>query len=540
MSKLKLVIGLNGSGKTKYFEDKYFNSKRLSQFNIEINDNAMYVPAGALLKKLESEENVLFSSLIKENKDNVDMVTSQLALIVGAHETNKKPQVNDFENWPSDWYENQDYVSRFINGITNHHNLNNYSYNKIQTTYRNFLSVNIKAWANKNIAPEEMFLKYIKNQLFSISASMTEVDEFFMSKVIAKLDIEDDLNKFNEILKRFKLNTKYMCEIKSESISRSIKVGLHDNNDNIINYDFLSTGEKTLLNIASAIFISNVSNQNNIDTLILDEPDAFLNAASIDELITNLKNIDLKTFIITHNPITVEVYKDNVLFIENQAKPKEISNRLAINKLLADSETINVRKVDDILVFCEAKNDARFYYKHNINSNTLSFSPVSTNNEKGGITEIDNIKKAFDKINIKTVRFIKDCDGEDASACTNKADSNVVVNPDRRELENYWFDPVQVAITMRNNPEDFVEKVSEIFGRDELIEKTYSIDGKTKTFNLPKSFLFSKLKGKNMTKPAKEWVDYLKEIQYDLNINKLIQSKVLFKEVVDMIDDIIK
>lgn len=239
---------------------------------------------------------------------------------------------------------------------------------------------------------------------------------------------------------------KYSFEKPNENLTQPLKARLVDNNNNAIEYQNLSSGEKILLTLSLFILQRSIS-EKFPKVLLLDEIDATLHPSLCENLIETLKNNLItkgtKLIFATHNPSTIafcDEIVDGIFVIENSGKIEPQSKEKAISILSSGLVTLSqgnsfldilLSEPDkELFIFTEGENTT--YLKH-------TSKLFLDKNQINKIKIIDNIKNVssdsqlkilfdfFTKLNHqKKVLFVWDCDCSKNKSIRNLKTSNNV------------------------------------------------------------------------------------------------------------------
>ncbi|HBR1446546.1 TPA: AAA family ATPase [Klebsiella pneumoniae] len=143
---------------------------------------------------------------------------------------------------------------------------------------------------------------------------------------------------------------------------------VNSNDDSPIDLNNLSSGEKTLLWLALAIFNSQYHNNTASiipKILLMDEPDAFLHpkmVLKLYETLTSFKNkFNFFIIITTHSPTTVALAPNDSIYLVDKNTVNIIEKDKAISDLLDGVSQISVKPENRRQVFVESQYDANVY-----------------------------------------------------------------------------------------------------------------------------------------------------------------------------------
>lgn len=230
----------------------------------------------------------------------------------------------------------------------------------------------------------------------------------------------------------------------------TFKFELHDPVQKIaIQPNDLSTGEKTLMSLALAIY-NTENDMDKVELLILDEPDAALHPSMSKLMIEILyedicKNKGIPVIISTHSPATVACTPATSLFkiSKDNHKPQPCSLEDSIGMLATGIPNFRVSVEDRRQVFVEGKYDVEYYEKlFNILSRVESFPtkpqflPPHTR-EGTNCSDVEKIVSAMTAAGNDLVYGLIDSDRKKHS----KENIIVLGNGNRYAIENYLFEP---------------------------------------------------------------------------------------------------
>ncbi|MBN8179979.1 ATP-binding protein [Roseibium aggregatum] len=224
-----------------------------------------------------------------------------------------------------------------------------------------------------------------------------------------------------------------------------------------IDFKHLSSGEKTLLFIATAMY--HINRENVFPSLLLlDEPDNTLHPKMISTMLEILQNIvlpntSLGVMVITHNPTTCALSPENSIFVMNPdtRRPEKRTIDEAVSALSVGIPTLSIRKEDERQVVVEANIDADLYslawsivenYSSDLElKGRLNFIPSGPDKKQGNCDRAIHFCQAMRGAGSRTIFALIDRDK------SNKTKSPVFVAGDgeRYSIENYFLSPILIA-----------------------------------------------------------------------------------------------
>lgn len=230
------------------------------------------------------------------------------------------------------------------------------------------------------------------------------------------------------------------------------------NTDTNISMNELSSGEKTIMSLAMAVYIASEGGRLP-DLLLLDEPDASLHPEFSQLLIeiltkTIVEKIGIKVVITTHSPSTVAMAPENSVFeIDKITRtPTLVSNYHALRTLTSGTEFLSVSFEKRRQIFVESKYDVKYYQiLFNITSRKVkySFQPIflEPHNGSSNCTDVINIVTKLHEVGNSLVRGIIDYD------TTNKPTDAIVIlgENNRYAIDNYIIEPLYVCLSLIKN-----------------------------------------------------------------------------------------
>lgn len=229
---------------------------------------------------------------------------------------------------------------------------------------------------------------------------------------------------------------------------------LYDTQGREIHWNNISSGEKTLIQLACWLLYKSLSSDAFPVILLLDEPDASLHPAMVKNLLSVITNsfvqdMGIKVLMSTHSPTTIALAPIGSIFeLKKNPTNVEAINRDDAIGILSDG--LVVVGVNTKYVFLEGKNDPDFYqsqYNSELRNHefqaipSLIFTPISVA-PPGGVKELIKTVDRLDKTGLKgKVKGVIDLDKG------NKGSANIEVLK-RYSIENYIFDPLIVGLSL--------------------------------------------------------------------------------------------
>ena len=210
-----------------------------------------------------------------------------------------------------------------------------------------------------------------------------------------------------------------------------------------IKIEDLSSGEQTLLGIATFIFDQQQKHNSNF-ILLLDEVDTNLHPSMVQKLLNLIQNIfikeyNLKVFLVTHSPTTIALAPDNagifVMHRPNEADKQriaEVSKSEALGVLTEGYATLEqgIKLLDqvakyDVSIFSEGDNIEYLKKAKELfggkNKNKIEIVSINdgSGENKSGKNNLKNYFDLFSRVDHKNiVFFVLDCDVRDKKDST--------------------------------------------------------------------------------------------------------------------------
>jgi hypothetical protein len=232
----------------------------------------------------------------------------------------------------------------------------------------------------------------------------------------------------------------------------------------IVHPDGLSSGEKVLLALASAIYHGEDKRQSveRPAVLLLDEVDATLHPAMSKDLVRVLSEVlvaqfGIKVIATTHSPSTVAFAPEGSVFLMQPQEPRlsPVSKSTAINSLTQGVPTLAIDYEGRRQVLVEAAADAAVYQvcfdallpdlKTERSLNFIAAGGATEKGDQGG--GCTNVKRLIEELRNggnKSIFGLIDWDGKN----TGSEELAVFAEGKRYALENFVLDPLIVAATI--------------------------------------------------------------------------------------------
>lgn len=234
-------------------------------------------------------------------------------------------------------------------------------------------------------------------------------------------------------------------------------------NDVAISFDDLSSGEKVLMSLATAIYTTTEGGKFP-DLLLLDEPDAALHPQFSKLLIevlteTLVKKAGIRVIITTHSPSTVAMAPDDSVFEINKTTrtPIKVRNSDAVRTLTEGVDFLRISYENRRLIFVEHKNDVMYFngiFNASSRLHKFTFQPIFIEPHSGtsNCTDVKNIINNLRSAGNDLAWGIIDFDNENKST-----DSIIVLGGGARyAIEHYLLDPLYVCLCLiRNSKKTF-------------------------------------------------------------------------------------
>lgn len=310
-------------------------------------------------------------------------------------------------------------------------------------------------------------LPNIKSQLFSSNLTFL----YFQYHNRLKLGLETKeapWKTFNAIVEAadFKYRLKEP-KYNDESIECKIKL-LDTENENVIDVNMLSSGERTIMSLLLALYNSKTDTQFP-QVLLLDEPDSSLHPSMTQQMLDVLQNVfvkekGVKVIMTTHSPSTIALTPEISIYRMDRKLGRLVKEEKgkAIKSLTKGLNSLSVYYENRKNVFVESKVD-QYYFEQIYNTlnnlekldKDLILEFIPTGNEKnkniegGGSTTVRSITNSLSKN--ESIFGLIDFDN------SNNGNKKIFIlgNKNRYSIENYIFDPIYIALFM------LIEKFSE-------------------------------------------------------------------------------
>lgn len=262
----------------------------------------------------------------------------------------------------------------------------------------------------------------------------------------------------NEVLEMANLTYK-ISEPDTNNYDTTYFMYLTDTNTNTkIKFNELSSGERTIMSLAMAVYIASEGGRLP-DLLLLDEPDASLHpefSKLLIEILTKtiVEKVGIRVLMTTHSPSTVAMAPENCIFeIDRISRtPTSVSNYHALRTLTNGTTYLNVSFEKRRQIFVESKYDVKYYQKlFNIVSRKekYSFQPIflEPHNGSSNCTDVKNIVTKLREVGNDLVYGIIDYD------TSNKPENAIVIlgGNNRYAIDNYIIEPIYVCLSLIKN-----------------------------------------------------------------------------------------
>jgi len=273
-------------------------------------------------------------------------------------------------------------------------------------------------------------------------------------------EVQNPVNMFNEILEMCKSKFRIIYnESENDFIIQPLKI---QNNGAIHDTQSLSSGEKTILTIALAMYNVQIGGKFP-EVLLLDEPDSMLHPSMakifidvVEKWLVGEKKVQV--IMTTHSPSTVALAPESSLFFMEHGVgyPQKIDRESAI-KSLTDGLQLRVSPQDEMQVFVESDYDEYYYdtiYRITINDlpknkqlHFVSSGHTKIASDGSRVATCDQvilITKKLREYKNTNVWGIVDWDKKQTN------EPFVVVNGSkfRYAIENYLIDPILIALAL--------------------------------------------------------------------------------------------
>lgn len=360
--------------------------------------------------------------------------------------------------------------------------------NQLQSEFRNFLSGNQEFRGKK-----KFIFEYLKNNGISYDSSVEKFksnipEDFYLDEdnlmshklgyvfreyyrnfaetlVNASnnnLPIDEEVEKFKKnkgeepwhIFNKMMITAGLNFTVKEPTTIEKHPILLFDTQGRNIQWSNISSGEKTLIQLACWLLYTTVSRNSFPKVLLLDEPDASLHPAMVKNLLSIVSKsiideLGVRVIMSTHSPTTVALAPMGSLYElkKNPTKIESIDRKNAIEIL---SDGLIIVDENTKYVFLEGKDDPVFYKKQYINAinlhglsktPSLNFTPISVV-PPGGVEEVIKLVGRLNETGLTgRVKGIIDLD-------SNNEKSNTINVLSRYSIENYIFDPLLIGLSL--------------------------------------------------------------------------------------------
>lgn len=298
-----------------------------------------------------------------------------------------------------------------------------------------------------------------RNQHEGENVSYIEPKEYTNIKKPPWVLINEILQEYGGI--EYEVNKPELTIKPNQNRNWSIKLLSKTDQNLEINFNDLSSGEKILMALVVSIYRASFE-YGFPKVLLLDEIDAFLHPAMIQNLLTVIQKTfieknKVKIIMTTHSPTTValapknsRIYRMHRYDQNSKDRLQEISKDEALKVLTVGVPTLSIDYQNRRQVFVESDNDVRFYeacYQRllpKLNSNiSLSFisSGASRTDQNGNCEQVKKIVRLLRETGAKSIFGIIDWDKKN----THEEGIKVSGANERYTIENFIFDPLLVA-----------------------------------------------------------------------------------------------
>lgn len=222
-----------------------------------------------------------------------------------------------------------------------------------------------------------------------------------------------------------------------------------------ISTDALSSGEKTLLTIASTLYTSGRLTETieMPSVLLLDEADASLHPSMVGSLLKVIREIfveqsGVRVILTTHSPTTVALAPEESLYVmqrDSRPRLRKASRDEALLSLTVGVPTMSVSMDHRRQVFVESENDESVYLSVFSLLRTSIGRPYSLEfiaSGKGGNGNVNAVRRLVTELrNAGNTSVFGIVDRDNRGS----APDGIFYNPDRYTLENLVLDPLALG-----------------------------------------------------------------------------------------------
>lgn len=362
-SPTSIIIGKNGSGKTRLFESIKDNSTIVSL-------NGTHLHAGTDISIYSQTE--LSPSFSTHFDSNSFTSTLQNHLISYHH---YKPQLDQPYNKDIELITARPHGPGYTEIYKSSHAiaqaLNKSASQLTDEEIKLHLQVkSIYGLGNVNVA--EIFNRYVKqiqdNEYNEFRAHKGAAVPAYSHSEFEKIFGPPPWVTLNNILNSIFDGKFHFPEPGIDDLSQNHQTPLLDQSKQAIAANDLSSGEKTLLWLALSMFGSQQTNAtapNPSRLILLDEPDAYLHPKMVEKMYAIFSelfnNYGASTILITHSPTTAALAPDNGIFLLEESQINPISKDEAISQLLDGIPQVSLSTNNRHQVFVESHHDGEIY-----------------------------------------------------------------------------------------------------------------------------------------------------------------------------------
>ncbi|MEA5257178.1 AAA family ATPase [Arcicella aquatica] len=473
LNKFTVLMGENGSGKTQLLNCIKENPLPRRNYSDEIINTSIQKHSGGFYNNIvltlpgitEPPENKISPSIFYESFQNE---WEQLIPILYASDFAIDPNL-DIKNIGHEALNMNDKIEQFVSKMIT----NPYPNHSIRKVVNSDIIKTIKLKNNTkktslNINFNDFIIFYeTSNSVFSPYIDLL-FHQFELKKKYYPELVEGQkppLVLFNEILQsaNFRYLAKYTFTSDNEFNGNVTLVDI--DNNNIISFESLSSGEKTIMALIFTLY-SSTSGGAFPELILFDEPDAHLHPSMAQMFLDVVQNVLVKkngvdVIMTTHSPSTVALSPEESIYYMKRdiGYPVKISREDAINSLIYGISGLFVSYENRRQVFVESANDVLFYdkiysiLKDKLNPKIhLSFISAgdSRTNKHGmpvtGCAQVKHITKTLTDSGNNLIWGIVDRDESN----TNVEHTLVFGNKSRYRyaIENYLLDPILLGVLL--------------------------------------------------------------------------------------------
>ncbi|MEM6326016.1 MAG: AAA family ATPase [Bacteroidota bacterium] len=265
-----------------------------------------------------------------------------------------------------------------------------------------------------------------------------------------------------------------------------------------IRFEELSSGERSVVGLVASLY-SGTQGGPLPELFLLDEPDAHLHPSLTQTFISTLyeqiaQKLGVRVVITTHSPSTVALAPEGSVYEVRREGRKMFADRVenkwdVVGKLTSGFVTV-APGTRNVLV--EDDDDAQFHdgvlealLNHGLSpvpAGRLAFIPASIETGNGGCTEVAKVVRAANTgplQDFSTVWGLVDLDAGDEEPENKQEllDHDRIVKLGRYSIENYWVDPVMVAVvSLRKDDSQPLPGMEPFVGKQAEIQNATSED----------------------------------------------------------------